>query len=153
MWMQFYTDMMRHAVNSRRVYLEPHESLFESSGRKYIWIILPRSNTNDSSSGFHMADCNFRQCQLWCAAWSEFISTVCRMAVYGTQSWKTAIVWNQPMVGSQLVFNIKTDNTLDFHSCYHSTDLGFPRFLMQKPTTFIISITVTNQRSVTSLDI
>ncbi len=48
--------------NSCWIYLEPHGLAFESSGRKYIWIILLRSNTDDSRSGFHGADCNLWQC-------------------------------------------------------------------------------------------
>ncbi len=68
----------------------------ESSGRKYIWIILLYSNTNDFCSGFHRADCSVRQHQPQHATWSECISTVCWMAVYSVPSWETAIVWNQP---------------------------------------------------------
>ncbi len=83
-------------LNSCWIYLEPHKLPFESFSWKYIWIILLRSNTNDSRSGFHRADCNLQQCHSQYAAWSEFISTVCRMAVYSTLSWETAIVWNQP---------------------------------------------------------
>ncbi len=90
----FYS--MSYGSNSRWMFLEPHGPLFESSGRKYIQIILLRSNTNDSRSRFHRADCNLQQCQPWCAAWSEFISTVCRMAVYGAPSRKTAFVWKKP---------------------------------------------------------
>ncbi len=82
--------------NSRRMYLEPHGPLFESFGRKYIWIILLRSNTNDFHSRFHRADCNLRQCQPWCAAWSEFMTTVCQMTFYDAPSRETTIVWNQP---------------------------------------------------------
>ncbi len=48
--------------DSRRMYLEPHGLPFKSSSRKYIWIILLRSNTNDSLRGFHRADCKLQQC-------------------------------------------------------------------------------------------
>ncbi len=82
--------------NSHKTYLEPHRPPFESSCRKYIWIILLRSNTNDSCSGFHTADCNLQQCRPWCAAGSACISTVCWMVVYSAPSRETAIVWNQP---------------------------------------------------------
>ncbi len=32
------------------------------SVRKYTWIILLRSNTDNSCGGFHRADCNLRKC-------------------------------------------------------------------------------------------
>ncbi len=48
--------------NSCRMYLEPHRLPFESTGKKYIWIVLLRLNTNDSRNGFHRVDCNLRQC-------------------------------------------------------------------------------------------
>ncbi len=81
--------------DSHQPYLELHGSLFESSGRKYIWIKLLCSNTNDSRSGFHRADYNLWQCP----------TPVCHMIwIYihsvpdgGLQAppWKTTIVWNQ----------------------------------------------------------
>ncbi len=44
--------------------------------------------------------------------WSEFISTVCRMTVYSSPSWKTAIVWKQPYSSIQgvrrVVHNVLT---------------------------------------------
>ncbi len=87
--------------NSCWMYLKPHGPLFESSGRKYIWIRLLSSNTDDSRSRFHRADC-----KLWRAIWSEFISTVCRMVVYSAPSWETAIVWNQLKGGWKLICSL-----------------------------------------------
>ncbi len=52
---------MPYGSNSCQMYLEPHGPPFESSSRKNIWIILLRSNTDDSRRGFHMADCDLRQ--------------------------------------------------------------------------------------------
>ncbi len=56
---------MPWGLNSCRMYLEPHGSRFESSGRKYVWTILLCSNTR-----FHRVDCNLWQCQPWHGAWS-----------------------------------------------------------------------------------
>ncbi len=58
--------------------------------------LLLCSNTNDSCSGFHRAECNLQQHQSWHAAWCECISTVCQMVVYSVPSWETSIIWNQP---------------------------------------------------------
>ncbi len=82
--------------NSRRMYFKLHGPPFESSGGKYIWIILLCSNTNDSCSGFHLQPPAAPPRH---AAWSERISMVCQMAVYGAPSQETAIVWNQPNSG------------------------------------------------------
>ncbi len=99
-FIQIWCDALFYGMlcgsNSRRMYLEPHRLLFESYCKKYIWIILLCSNTNDSHSGFHKADYNLRQCHAQRAAWSECISMVCRMAVYSVPSVDTAIVLNQP---------------------------------------------------------
>ncbi len=63
----FYS--MLYGSNSHQMYLELQGPPFESSGRKYIWIILQRSNTNDSRTGFNRIDCN-----LW-----QFPALACRM--------------------------------------------------------------------------
>ncbi len=84
--------------NSHQMYLEPHGLPFESSSSKYIWIILLRPNTMISAADFIGQTATSGSAQLQRATWSDFISTVCRMVVYGAPPWETAIVWNQPNI-------------------------------------------------------
>ncbi len=94
-WCSVLFCSMPCGSNSCQMNLERHRPPFESSGKKYMWIILLGSNTNDSHSWFHSADCNFWQRWPRHAAWSECISMVCWVALYGAQSQETAIVWNE----------------------------------------------------------